>query len=68
MTYNQLDSFVPAPHVSASDAEVVARWFQSEDACRQLAQAAAYARDVIEQFNKASVIPPEELYRPITLA
>jgi hypothetical protein len=68
MTNNQLYALVPAPRVSPADAEVVARWFQSEDAGRQLAQAAAYARDVIEQFNRASVIPPEELYRPITLA
>lgn len=68
MVNNQLDALAPAPLVSATDREAVARWFQSEDAGRQLAQAAAYARGVIEDFNRASVIPPEELNRPITLA
>lgn len=68
MVTNQLDAFVPAPHASEADAEVVARWFRSEDAGRQLAQAAAFALDVIEEYRKASVIPREELHRPITLA
>jgi hypothetical protein len=68
MTNNQLDALVPATLVSPADAEVVARWFRSEDAGRQLAQAAAFALDVIEQYRKASVIPREELHRPITLA
>lgn len=68
MTYNQLNSFVPAPQASPRDAEAVARWFRSEDAGRQLAQAAAFALEVIEQSRKASVIPREELHRPITMA
>ena len=68
MVNNQLDALVPAPLVTATDLEAVARWFQSEDAGHQLASAAAFARGVIEEYKKASVIPPEELYRPITLA
>jgi hypothetical protein len=68
MVNNQLEALVPAPLVSATDLEAVARWFQSEDAGHQLAMAAAFARGVIEEYKKASVIPPEELYRPITLA
>ncbi len=68
MVNNQLDAFVPAPLASPEDREAVARWFRSEDAGRQLAQAAAFARDVIEEYRKTSVIPREELHRPITLA
>lgn len=68
MVNNQLDAFVPAKLASRADAEAVARWFQSEDAGRQLAQAAAFALDVIEEYRKASVISREELHRPITLA
>lgn len=68
MVNNQLDAFVPAPLASPADVEAVARWFRSEDAGRQLAQAAAFARDVIEEYRKASVVPREELHRPITLA
>jgi hypothetical protein len=57
----------PASRVSTKDAEAVARWFRSEDAGRQLAQAAEFANDVIEKSRKASLIPREELNRPITL-
>jgi hypothetical protein len=57
----------PASRVSPKDAEIVANWFRSEGAGQQLAEAAAHAREVIEKSRKASIIPREELNRPITL-
>lgn len=47
--------------------EAVIRWLESDEARRQILDAAAEAKRVIVKLNESREVGREELHRPITL-
>ncbi|MFC5694845.1 hypothetical protein ACFPU0_04640 [Pseudomonas sp. GCM10022186] len=54
------------PRLAGFD-EAVMRWLESDEAYRQILDAAAEAKRAIDKLNESREVGREELHRPITL-